>query len=401
MKFQFKNKNLTRALYLCLALCGAITFYFAVTNIGGALSWIGVVIGAVMPVVFGFVIAYFLRPLVGKFENLFSKLSRKKNRNKLSGVRRMLAILCSYVLVIAIIVCLFSFIIPQVRESIIKLSNEVPTYVTNVINWVNDLLDNLLQKNIISRSQLESIETYVKNFAKTVTDWLSSALPGVIQTTTQVVGTVVNVVFGFMLAIYVLLEKEKLARQAKMLLHAFLPERAADGFISTMKEADHIFGGYISSKIIEVSILGLICFVCMTIIGIPYALLISVIFAISNLIPMFGAIIGAIPCTLLILAIEPLQALWYIILVIVLGQFDGNILGPKLLGDSTGLSALMVMFSIFVGGGLYGVVGMFLAVPTFAVLYMLLKRLVFGRLKKKNYGSEQMQQLSFEDTEIK
>lgn len=401
MNFHLKNKNLTRALYLCLALCGAIAFYFIITNIGGALSWIGNVVGAAMPVVFGFVIAYFLRPLVNKFENLFAKLSRKKNRKKRSGVRRMLAILFSYLLVIAIIVCLFSFIIPEVGTSIAKLSNEVPTYANNVVNWINSLLDDLLRNDVISRSQLASIETYVKNFAKTLTDWLTNALPGLIQTTTQVVGTVVNLVFGFMLAIYVLLEKEKLARQSKMLLHAFLPERAADSFISTMREADHIFGGYISSKIIEVSILGIICFVCMTIIGIPYALLISVIFAISNLIPMFGAIIGAIPCALLILAIDPLQALWYIILVIVLGQFDGNILGPKLLGDSTGLSALLVMFSIFVGGGLYGVVGMFFAVPTFAVLYMLLKRLVFGRLKKKNYGGEDMKQLSFEDTEIK
>ncbi len=401
MNFHLKNKNLTRALYLCLALCGAIAFYFIITNIGGALSWIGNVVGAAMPVVFGFVIAYFLRPLVNKFENLFAKLSRKKNRKKRSGVRRMLAILFSYLLVIAIIVCLFSFIIPEVGTSIAKLSNEVPTYANNVVNWINSLLDDLLRNDVISRSQLESIETYVKNFAKTLTDWLTNALPGLIQTTTQVVGTVVNLVFGFMLAIYVLLEKEKLARQSKMLLHAFLPERAADSFISTMREADHIFGGYISSKIIEVSILGIICFICMTIIGIPYALLISVIFAISNLIPMFGAIIGAIPCALLILAIDPLQALWYIILVIVLGQFDGNILGPKLLGDSTGLSALLVMFSIFVGGGLYGVVGMFFAVPTFAVLYMLLKRLVFGRLKKKNYGGEDMKQLSFEDTEIK
>lgn len=401
MNFHLKNKNLTRALYLCLALCGAIAFYFIITNIGGALSWIGNVVGAAMPVVFGFVIAYFLRPLVNKFENLFAKLSRKKNRKKRSGVRRMLAILFSYLLVIAIIVCLFSFIIPEVGTSIAKLSNEVPTYANNVVNWINSLLDDLLRNDVISRSQLASIETYVKNFAKMLTDWLTNALPGLIQTTTQVVGTVVNLVFGFMLAIYVLLEKEKLARQSKMLLHAFLPERAADSFISTMREADHIFGGYISSKIIEVSILGIICFVCMTIIGIPYALLISVIFAISNLIPMFGAIIGAIPCALLILAIDPLQALWYIILVIVLGQFDGNILGPKLLGDSTGLSALLVMFSIFVGGGLYGVVGMFFAVPTFAVLYMLLKRLVFGRLKKKNYGGEDMKQLSFEDTEIK
>ena len=401
MNFHLKNKNLTRALYLCLALCGAIAFYFVITNIGGALSWIGNVVGAAMPVVFGFVIAYFLRPLVNKFENLFAKLSRKKNRKKRSGVRRMLAILFSYLLVIAIIVCLFSFIIPEVGTSIAKLSNEVPTYANNVVNWINSLLDDLLRNDVISRSQLASIETYVKNFAKTLTDWLTNALPGLIQTTTQVVGTVVNLVFGFMLAIYVLLEKEKLARQSKMLLHAFLPERAADSFISTMREADHIFGGYISSKIIEVSILGIICFICMTIIGIPYALLISVIFAISNLIPMFGAIIGAIPCALLILAIDPLQALWYIILVIVLGQFDGNILGPKLLGDSTGLSALLVMFSIFVGGGLYGVVGMFFAVPTFAVLYMLLKRLVFGRLKKKNYGGEDMKQLSFEDTEIK
>ena len=401
MNFHLKNKNLTRALYLCLALCGAIAFYFIITNIGGALSWIGNVVGAAMPVVFGFVIAYFLRPLVNKFESLFAKLSRKKNRKKRSGVRRMLAILFSYLLVIAIIVCLFSFIIPEVGTSIAKLSNEVPTYANNVVNWINSLLDDLLRNDVISRSQLASIETYVKNFAKTLTDWLTNALPGLIQTTTQVVGTVVNLVFGFMLAIYVLLEKEKLARQSKMLLHAFLPERAADSFISTMREADHIFGGYISSKIIEVSILGIICFVCMTIIGIPYALLISVIFAISNLIPMFGAIIGAIPCALLILAIDPLQALWYIILVIVLGQFDGNILGPKLLGDSTGLSALLVMFSIFVGGGLYGVVGMFFAVPTFAVLYMLLKRLVFGRLKKKNYGGEDMKQLSFEDTEIK
>ena len=159
MNFHLKNKNLTRALYLCLALCGAIAFYFVITNIGGALSWIGNVVGAAMPVVFGFVIAYFLRPLVNKFENLFAKLSRKKNRKKRSGVRRMLAILFSYLLVIAIIVCLFSFIIPEVGTSIAKLSNEVPTYANNVVNWINSLLDDLLRNDVISRSQLASIET--------------------------------------------------------------------------------------------------------------------------------------------------------------------------------------------------------------------------------------------------
>lgn len=394
MKLQFSNRNLMRALYLCLALCGAILFYFIVTNIGTAFSWLGVLINISMPVVFGFAIAYFLRPLVRKFEVLFAKISFGKLK---AGTKRMFSILITYILVIVVIVLLVSFIAPQIADSVVKLSNEVPVYINNVVTWVNDLLNDLLQKNIISRDQLLQIEQYVKNFIATIGDWLTTALPGLVETSKQVAGTVVNLVFGFMLAIYVLIEKEKLAKQAKMVLNAFLPRRAAASFISTMGEADRIFGGYISSKLVEVIILGLICFVCMMLIGIPYAMLISVIFAISNLIPMFGAIIGAVPCTLLILAINPLQALWYILLVIVLGQFDGNILGPKLLGDSTGLSALLVIFSIFVGGGLFGILGMFLAVPTFAVLYMLFKRLVKARLDKKNIAVVDKNQLSFDD----
>jgi len=189
---------------------------------------------------------------------------------------------------------------------------------------------------------------------------------------------------SFFIAIYLWGSKEKFIAQSKKVSYAYLPQKFVDRMILLLQEANKIFGGFISGKIIDSAIIGVLCYIGMLILNIPYALLISVIVGVTNVIPYFGPFIGAIPSILLLLMVDPVEAIWFGVFVLILQQIDGNIIGPKIIGESTGLSAIWVVFSVTIFGGIFGFVGMLLGVPLFAVIYSVLTRSVNERLAKKN-----------------
>ena len=218
---------------------------------------------------------------------------------------------------------------------------------------------------------------------KNLSTALTSAIPQIIQTTVNVTASVLNVIIGFIISVYMMFSKELFFARIHKLFTALFPEKSVEKMASVIHQSNDIFSGFISGKILDSFIIGLLCFIFMSIFGWPYAMLISVIVGVTNVIPYFGPFIGAIPSILILLMVEPWTALWFAIFILVLQQIDGNIIGPKILGDSTGLSAFWVIFAITIFGSLMGPLGMFIGVPLFAVIYSLVRQFAEWRLSQK------------------
>ena len=250
------------------------------------------------------------------------------------------------------------------------------------LKMLSSLLGNSLDGLINSaQSLLEKATPTINQLIGNVTDFVIGSAIGVVN-------GVKNFVLGIIISIYVMFSKEKFAAQTKKILYALFSKQHTDRILRNTRRTHHIFGGFVTGKLLDSLIIGIITFVVLFIVKMPYAVLISVIIGVTNVIPFFGPIIGAIPCAVILLFEDPLKALLFIIIIIIIQQFDGNLLGPKILGDSTGLPAFWVIFAILLGGGLFGFLGMLLGVPTFAVVYSLLKTLIEERLKKKKQPSD-------------
>ena len=275
---------------------------------------------------------------------------------------------------------LISMVLPQLISSIMGLVDTLPDSIRNVTNWLQNLLaDNPEIEQTAMQFYQEGINT--------LTVWVKNdMIPQLTTLMSSLVGTFnffKNLLIGIIIAVYVLNSKELFAAQAKKLLYSVVKVPQANLIIDNIRFTHRVFGGFINGKLLDSLIIGVICFVGMSILKLPYSMLISVIIGVTNIIPFFGPFIGAIPSTFLILLINPMQALYFLIFVFALQQFDGNILGPKILGDSTGLSSFWVMFAILLFGGLFGFVGMVLGVPLFAVFYSFVSGMVCRSLRKK------------------
>ena len=343
-----------------LALAGAILLVFVLFKFDAIMAQIVRIINILMPIIMGIVLAYLINPMVEFYDRKLSN-SLGKAMEKKCGKRpsmRGLSILISLAIIIAIIVVLIMMVVPQLVSNI-----------TNAVSLLPDQIQDLVKK----------ITELAKNNDKAkeiITELYKNGIMGIF-------GTAVNCLVAFIVAIYVLLSKDTFKRQTKKLVSAFLPERHIQVLSSILKESDKIFGGFISGKIIDSLIIGAICFVCCLILRMPYVALVSVIVGVTNVIPFFGPYIGAIPSTILIMLDSPSKGVIFLLFIIILQQVDGNIIGPKILGESTGLSPFWVVFAIFLGNGLFGVVGLFIGVPTWGVVYYLIKRYVNYRVRKK------------------
>ena len=301
----------------------------------------------------------------------------------------MLSILCTIILLFLIVYGFFDMIIPELVRSIQSIIFQFPIYVNNLSNWAMGLMKN-------NPDLEEVVNSLIDQYSSKILDYVNSNLlpniQGLIKTLSSSVFGVLkamwNFVIGFIISIYVLGSKEKFAGQAKQIAYALFDRKTGNEVISNFRFIHSTFIGFIGGKIVDSIIIGIICFICTTLIGTPYAILVSVIIGVTNLIPFFGPWIGGVPSALLVLMVNPRQALYFVILIFVLQQFDGNILGPKILGDSTGLSGFWVIFAITIFGGLFGVLGMVVGVPIFAVFYAAVKASVNRMLKKKNLPTE-------------
>lgn len=360
---------------LIIVLIG-ILFYVLLVNFSAVRARIAMVFDVIEPFVAGFAVAYLLNAPVHFFESkVFRKLRWK----------RSLSIATVYILVVIVFAVLINMILPQVTESIIALVNNIEGYLKNL----NALVDSLVARFDLENAEgidamMVSYEDLISRLAKTI----SAAIPELLNFGVAVGNGVITAVTALISSIYMLSGKSKLKLQIKSLLFALFPTKKVERVLTISRRANGIFVGFINGKIIDSLIIGVLCFILCSIFRIPLALLISLVIGVTNVVPFFGPIIGAVPTIMILIIVDPWAALRFTVLVIALQQFDGNILGPKILGDSTGISAIWVLVAIVVGGGLFGFIGMLLGVPTFAVIYMLTKEYVASRLAAKKIDGE-------------
>lgn len=354
---------------LAVVLIG-ILFYLGLSHLDLLRGALGGFAKIVSPFIGGFVMAYLLDGPVRFFQ--------KKLR-----IRRNIAIVLAYVLAIVLVALLLSFVIPQLVQSVMALVDNAGSY----LNGLNTFVQGLSEQFKLDEELLDTMMLSYKDLMQQAANILKGVLPQLLNYSMAVGSGVVSALTALIASIYMLVGKEKLLSQLRKVVYAFLPLPRATRVLDVCSHANRVFTGFINGKLIDSAIIGVICFVCTSLFGIQFALLISVVVGVTNIIPFFGPFIGAVPCVMILLMVNPIQALEFGIFVIVLQQFDGNILGPKILGDSTGLSAIWVLVAIIVGGGLFGFVGMVVGVPAFAVLYSLTSDFLAARLKAKNINA--------------
>ena len=386
MKIDWNSKYTTISAYAVIVFCICTLIMLVIVKFASVTAVAAKFLKAIAPIIWGFAIAYLLNPIMVRLEALFKKLIEKKAPHP--KLCRTLAVVCSVVIGLGAISALVAIIVPQVLESVQTIFENVPLYMQNIYTWTNSMLENYPDVAAYVNEQYDTIRTTVfnaiNNIVPNLTQWASKLKDGAVG----VIGGVGNFAIGFIVSVYFLTDKEKFLAQGRKLVTALFPLRTSAHVLDICNKTNRSVMNFLSGKILDSLIIGCICFIAMKIMGLEYALLISTIVGVTNIIPFFGPIIGAVPSALLLLISEPRQTIPFIIMVLLLQQFDGNILGPHILGDSTGLSAFWVMFAIFVGGSMFGFGGMVLGVPLFAVIYELIKDAVESILKSRGLAHE-------------
>ena len=335
------------------------------------------------PFTFGLIFAYLLNGPLMYFEKKLSFVEKTKPRRVL---KRVLAITASWIATVVVLGAFFYIVMPDVTKSINVLIANVPHYLTNVQSFVGKVADSygieapFLDYFLEFKISSEVFATILKEYGKD----LLPQLANIANLSVQIGGIVFDIIIAIVLSVYIMYSKETLIAQLKKALYAVCKKESASELVRFARESHKIFSSFINGKLLDSLIIGILCFFGMSIIGFEFTMLISFIVGCTNVIPFFGPFLGAIPSILILLMVDPWQALWFAIFVFVLQQLDGNVIGPKILGDSTGLPALWVMFAILVGGGIFGIIGMFIGVPAFAIIYKFTKEFLEKKLEDKN-----------------
>ena len=390
MKFRIDKKYIHWGVTAFLVIATSILFYYLLFHKESISSGFHTFITITMPILDGLLLSYLLTPILNGVEKRLISLFCVKfhveftSRNKKRI--RMLSILITVIIVTFLIYSFFATIIPQLIRSIQSIILQFPVYISNLTVWVQRLLaDNPdIEDAVIEMMDRYSVE--LNNFLNlNLLPKMNEVIRDVSLSFLGFLKTLWNLILGFIISIYILGSKELFAGQAKKIVYALFETDAANAIISDVRFTHRTFSGFMVGKVIDSIIIGIICFFGISMMDIPYAILISVIVGITNIIPFFGPYLGAIPSALLILMVNPLQCLYFIIFILVLQQFDGNVLGPKILGNSTGLSSFWVIFSITLFGGLFGILGMIAGVPIFAVIYAGIKAFINQMLLQKSF----------------
>ena len=363
-------------------LAGILILFFFLFKINAVKNAIFTIVSILQPIIIGFVIAYLANPVMKFFDKYLSKffvgaLKLKKVGKKIS---RLISIILALAFFLSVIGVLVYLVVPELYSSIKSLVETLPAKIDAATLWVTSFFDEHPQFSDMATSILD----YEKQWVQTdLLGWVTSSAGTIAAGVVKTANFIFDLVIGIVVAVYLLLSKENFKAQFKKIMYAVIGPNSAEGTLTVLRKSNEVFGGFISGKLIDSLIIGLLCFIGVSLLNMPFAILVSVIVGVTNVIPVFGPYIGAIPSILLITLVNPLKGLYFAIFVFLLQQFDGNILGPKILGDSTGLSPFWVVFAIVLGGGLFGVVGMLIGVPLFAVIYYLINEAIRYRLSKK------------------
>lgn len=384
MKVEWTKSMTKRVLVYIVAGIGILAAYFILINLKRVSGILGSVSDILRPFIIAAIFAYIVNGPMMFFERLFGRLTDKKKPRPV--LKRVLAIIAAWVASLAVLVLFFVIIVPDVKISITTLINNLPSYFESLKAFIVALaekyqldisyLNSFMNFQVTADGIMEIIDKY--------SDALIPQLANIANISVQIGSFIADVIIAIIISVYLLFSKETLIAQLKKVLYALFNRKLADVSVRVARETHRTFSGFINGKLLDSLIIGILCFIGMSILKFEYALLISFIVGVTNVIPFFGPMFGAVPSVLLLLMIDPWHALWFAVFIFALQQLDGNVIGPKILGDSTGLPALWVMFAILVGGALWGVAGMFVGVPLFAVIYRFSKEIFENLLKKKN-----------------
>ena len=383
MKEKLENKYVAWGITIFSVFAALILLFFAILRWDYIVGFITTVVSILMPFIYGMVIAYLMNPVLKFFENkvfnsLLKKKVKKKQRNK---VARVLSICTATIIFWGLLISCISFLIPEMLKSLDTLVTNINTYLSNSKELLIDLFGG-------SESISNFIDDNYGRFTKFMNEWLNQGVVANIMTLlgNSIFGTLkflYNLIIGYIISIYILFDKEKFKAQCKKLLYTFFSNDRVNIILENTRYTDKVFGGFFAGKLVDSLIIGILCFIFMIIFKMPYPLIIAVIVGITNIIPYFGPFIGAIPSALLVLLVDPSKCIGFLIFIFILQQFDGNILGPKILGSKTGLSSFWVLFSLLIFGGLFGMVGMILGVPLFSIFYSFVNGIIKRKLKDK------------------
>ena len=369
-------------------IAASLLFYFGIFHTASIAKGFNKLYTILTPIVYAAAMSYVLWPIVRFMErSVIYRICEKKNWNpseKIRHVIRMICVIITLLLFLLGIYGLLSMLIPELINSITNIIDNLPRYINNIEKWLTNLLKNYPELETNSSMIFSAVTTKAESW---LTDDLLPKINLLVASfSTGFVGVLVflkNFLIGAMISIYLLYGKESYVAQGKRLLYCLFSTRTTNNIIRDLQYVDKTFGGFIIGKVLDSLIIGILCYIGTMILNLPYALLVSVIVGVTNVIPFFGPYIGAIPSALLILLVNPIQCVYFVIFILLLQQFDGNFLGPKILGGSTGLSSFMVIVAILVGGGLFGIFGMFVGVPACAVICTAIRNGIQSRLAKK------------------
>lgn len=396
MKFKINNKYFRWGLTAFLTIAAGIIFYYFVFHGSNITADIKMITDILMPVVVGMAIAYLLTPVLNFVEQkvlfpICRKLKIKEGKRRNSVVRGI-GILATAFLFVGLIYLLFSMLISQIVPSVQNIATNFDSYTANITKWLNQTMDDNPEAG---EYLIKTVTKYSSELENWITDVLPNTAAGLIKTVSLSVINVFNVlwdfVIGFIISIYVMASKEKFAGQAKKIIYAVFEQDTSNVLIKNFRFTHETFIGFLGGKIVDSIIIGILCFIGTSILKTPYAALVSVIIGFTNIIPFFGPFLGAVPSALLIFVVDPLHplnCLYFVIFILVLQQIDGNIIGPKILGSSTGLTGFWVIFAITLFGGLFGVLGMIIGVPIMAVIYAGVRVAVNNALDRKKMPTE-------------
>ena len=382
MKINWDKKYNTIAVYAFIVVSLSILFYNVVTKLDVFTGKLNEIMAIFQPFVIGFVIAYLLNFILKFYENKVFTL-KGLNKVKKSSVRG-LAILLAYITAGIILYVFMQFVLPQLVESVRGLINDIPKYVKEL----TVIVENHLQNMNVNQEYMTIINEKFTEITNWVIQLFTNVLPIIGNAVMSVASSIWNIVLGIIISIYLLMDKEKFFALGKKVVTSLFNEKHTTIVLDLANRTNLTFGRFIGGKIVDSAIIGVLTFIILAIFKMPYVLLISVIIGITNIIPFFGPFIGAIPSAIIILFVSPVQALWFLVIILVIQQVDGNIIGPKILGDSIGISAFWILFSILVAGKLFGLVGMIIGVPMFALIYSVIKDIIEARLRYKGLPTE-------------
>lgn len=384
MKDPYKRRYFYLTLSFFCAISLSILVFFVMYRFRGIGDVLHTLSEILAPFIYGGVVAYLLRPVCNFYEKLFRNWLPKRVQKMAGGIAVGLSLLTGILVVYALII----MVAPQLYQSVRSLWNSLPEKVNRFLSWARErfgeeeIASQLLQLFDTSTSAIyQELDAWASG---TLTPYISSIVTGVSSGVYRALKFLYNLLIGLIVACYLLASRKKFARQSVLIVRSVLKPKWADMLLNEVAFVDRMFGGFIDGKIFDSAIIGVLCYIGCMIFRFPNALLVSAIVGVTNVIPFFGPFIGAVPSTLLIMIENPIKGLWFILFVLALQQLDGNVIGPAILGDRTGLSSFWVLFAIILCGGLWGVVGMVICVPMFAVLYDVVKKLVRRGLAKKD-----------------